>query len=255
MSARRRCGRFAPARVKKGDPLQTARLAGIMAAKQTSALIPLCHPLPLSHVDVELTPPTDGYDIEARVRTTAQTGVEMEALTAVAVAALTIYDMVKAVDKTMVIADIRLVEKRGGKSATMDPDVRTIADLPFHVMGRFQSAPVIGSARGGEVHSLTGKEFFDGIREPPLGLTALGMEAGDRVAIISESRPEWLTVDLAILAGGAVTVPIYPTLSAAQVRYILDDSGATHRGRLDAAAAREDPGGPASAAGARRRSS
>jgi len=76
--------------VKKGDPLQAARIAGVMAAKQTSALIPLCHPLPLTHVQVELTPTNRGYDIEARVRTTAQTGVEMEALTAVSVAALTI---------------------------------------------------------------------------------------------------------------------------------------------------------------------
>jgi cyclic pyranopterin monophosphate synthase len=105
-------------RVKKGDPLQTARLAGILAAKQTSALIPLCHPLPLTSVDVELTPRARGYDIEARVRTTAQTGVEMEALTAVAVAALTIYDMVKAVDKTMVIGDIKLMFKAGGRSGT-----------------------------------------------------------------------------------------------------------------------------------------
>jgi cyclic pyranopterin phosphate synthase len=102
--------------VAKGDPLQTARLAGIMAAKQTSALIPLCHPLPLTHVSVELTPIRHGYRIEARVRTEAQTGVEMEALTAVSVAALTIYDMVKAVDKAMVIGDICLVEKTGGKS-------------------------------------------------------------------------------------------------------------------------------------------
>ena len=105
-------------RVKKGDPLQTARLAGILAAKQTSALIPLCHPLPLTGVDVELTPRPRGYDIEARVRTTAQTGVEMEALTAVAVAALTIYDMVKAVDKAMVIGDIKLMFKSGGRSGT-----------------------------------------------------------------------------------------------------------------------------------------
>ena len=102
--------------VAKGDPLQTARLAGIMAAKQTSALIPLCHPLPLTHVSVELTQTRRGYRIESRVRTGAQTGVEMEALVAVAVAALTIYDMVKAVDKAMVIGDICLVEKRGGKS-------------------------------------------------------------------------------------------------------------------------------------------
>jgi cyclic pyranopterin phosphate synthase len=102
--------------VKKGDPLQAARLAGIMAAKQTAALIPLCHPLQLSSVGVELTPTGRGYDIEARVRTTAQTGVEMEALTAVAVAALTVYDMVKAVDKAMVIGDIRLMFKSGGRS-------------------------------------------------------------------------------------------------------------------------------------------
>ena len=109
--ARRRSTDRRSGRVKKGDPLQAARLAGIMAAKQTSALIPLCHPLPLSSVHVDLTPTARGYDIEARVRTTAQTGVEMEALTAVAVAALTIYDMVKAVDKAMVIGDIRLMEK------------------------------------------------------------------------------------------------------------------------------------------------
>jgi cyclic pyranopterin phosphate synthase len=102
--------------IAKGDPLQTARLAGIMAAKQTSNLIPLCHPLPLTHISVELTPTRRGYRIEARVRTTAQTGVEMEALTAVSVAALTIYDMVKAVDKTMVISNICVVEKKGGRS-------------------------------------------------------------------------------------------------------------------------------------------
>ena len=97
--------------MKKGDPLETARLAGIMAAKQTASVIPLCHPLPLSHVGVELTRVKGGYDIEAVARTTAPTGVEMEALTAVAVAALTIYDMVKAIDKTMVIGDIRLIKK------------------------------------------------------------------------------------------------------------------------------------------------
>jgi cyclic pyranopterin monophosphate synthase len=105
-------------RVKKGDPLQAARVAGIMAAKQTAALIPLCHPLPLTSVHVDLTPTARGYDIESRVRTTAQTGVEMEALTAVAVAALTVYDMVKAVDKRMVIGDIRLEYKAGGRSGT-----------------------------------------------------------------------------------------------------------------------------------------
>ncbi len=104
------------ATLKKGDALQAARLAGIMAAKRTSELIPLCHPLPLSHVDVTLTAERGGYTIEGRARTNAQTGVEMEALTAVSVAALTLYDMVKAVDKRMVIGDIRLVSKRGGRS-------------------------------------------------------------------------------------------------------------------------------------------
>jgi cyclic pyranopterin phosphate synthase len=104
--------------VKKGDPLQAARLAGIMAAKQTSSLIPLCHPLPISSANVELIATATGYQIEATVRTTAQTGVEMEALTAVAVAALTIYDMIKAVDKRMVIGQIRLIRKTGGKSGT-----------------------------------------------------------------------------------------------------------------------------------------
>ncbi len=105
-------------RVAKGDPLQTARLAGIMAAKRTSELVPLCHPIPLSHVDVALRPVAGGYDIEATARTTAKTGVEMEALAAVAVAALTIYDMVKAVDRAMVIGEIRLMAKRGGRSGT-----------------------------------------------------------------------------------------------------------------------------------------
>ena len=103
-------------KMKKGDPLQAARLAGIMAAKKTSELIPLCHPLILSHVSVDVTPTKSGYAIESRVRIAGQTGVEMEALTAVAVAALTLYDMVKAVDKSMVIGDIELIEKKGGKS-------------------------------------------------------------------------------------------------------------------------------------------
>ena len=98
-------------KVKKGDSLQAARLAGIMAAKRTSELIPLCHPLALTHVSVEITPTRAGYAIEGRVRTSAQTGVEMEALTAVSIAALTIYDMCKAVDKSMRITDIALVSK------------------------------------------------------------------------------------------------------------------------------------------------
>jgi cyclic pyranopterin phosphate synthase len=95
----------------KGDALVTAQLAGIMAAKRTSELIPLCHPLPLSHVEVSLGVGDEGVDISAAVETTAQTGVEMEALTAVAVAALTVYDMAKAIDKGMTIGDVTLVEK------------------------------------------------------------------------------------------------------------------------------------------------
>jgi len=105
-------------RAKKGDVLGVARLAGIMAAKKTSDLIPLCHPLALSKVSLELTPniPNCLIEIEATVKTTGQTGVEMEALTAVSVAALTVYDMVKAVDKGMIISHVRLVLKDGGKS-------------------------------------------------------------------------------------------------------------------------------------------
>lgn len=102
--------------VKKGDVLATARIAGIMAAKRTSDLIPLCHPLPLSSVLVELTPGEGRITATATARTTGQTGVEMEALTAVSVALLTIYDMAKALDRAMVIEGVRLLEKRGGKS-------------------------------------------------------------------------------------------------------------------------------------------
>ncbi len=104
--------------VAKGDPLQAARIAGILAAKRTAELIPLCHPIALAHVEVDLQERAAGYDIEARVATTARTGVEMEALTAVSAAALTVYDMIKAVDRTMVIGEIRLVEKTGGRSGT-----------------------------------------------------------------------------------------------------------------------------------------
>lgn len=103
-------------RAKKGDVLGVARLAGIMAAKKTHDLIPLCHPLALSKVSVDLEPVENSIEITATVKTTGPTGVEMEALTAVNVAALTVYDMVKAVDRSMVISDIRLKLKDGGKS-------------------------------------------------------------------------------------------------------------------------------------------
>jgi cyclic pyranopterin phosphate synthase len=106
----------------KGGIVEVAQLAGVLAAKRTADAIPLCHPLPLTHVDVELRPRRDGFEIEAKVRTDARTGAEMEALHAVAVAALTVYDMVKAADKSMRIGDIRLVHKSGGKSGTFEAD-------------------------------------------------------------------------------------------------------------------------------------
>jgi cyclic pyranopterin monophosphate synthase len=103
-------------RLRKGGVTEVARLAGVLAAKRTADAIPLCHPLPLTHVDVDLDPRRDGFEIEARVRTLARTGAEMEALHAVALAALTVYDMVKAADPTMTITDLRLVRKSGGRS-------------------------------------------------------------------------------------------------------------------------------------------
>jgi len=103
-------------RTPKGDPLEAARLAGIMAAKRTADLIPLCHPLPLTHVDVKATIEDYGVYLESSASTNAQTGVEMEALVAASVAALTIYDMCKALDKGIVISDVRLESKTGGKS-------------------------------------------------------------------------------------------------------------------------------------------
>jgi cyclic pyranopterin phosphate synthase len=110
---------IATGQVAKGDVMTTARLAGIMAAKRTPELIPLCHPIPLTDVEVEVTPLEDGLEITATVRTVARTGVEMEALVAVTVAALTIYDMVKAVDRSARIGDVRLVRKSGGKSGEL----------------------------------------------------------------------------------------------------------------------------------------
>jgi long-chain acyl-CoA synthetase len=114
------------------------------------------------------------------------------------------------------------------QSTDVEPsvDLRTIADLTFHVMGRFPKPLLVGRCRGGAVDGFSSKELFEQVRDLSLGLTALGMRAGDRVAILAESRPEWLLADLAIVTAGAVTVPIYPTLSAPQIRYILADSAA-----------------------------
>jgi cyclic pyranopterin phosphate synthase len=102
----------------KGDPFEVARIAGILAAKKTSDLIPLCHPLPLTQVDVSIDLTDSGARVETSARTLAETGVEMEALVAASLAALTIYDMCKAVDKGVVIGPVRLLEKTGGKSGT-----------------------------------------------------------------------------------------------------------------------------------------
>jgi cyclic pyranopterin phosphate synthase len=102
----------------KGDPLEVARIAGIAAAKRTAGLIPLCHPLPLAHIDVQARVCENGIELSSSVTATAATGVEMEALTAVAVAALTVYDMCKALDRSMEITSVCLMEKRGGRSGT-----------------------------------------------------------------------------------------------------------------------------------------
>ena len=109
-------------KAKKGDVLSIARIAGIMGCKKTSELIPLCHPIPLSNVKINLIPNTElpGVDIEAHVKTSGPTGVEMEALTAVSVASLTVYDMLKAVDKTIEIGNLRLTRKEGGKSGLIE---------------------------------------------------------------------------------------------------------------------------------------
>lgn len=113
---------IAEGRAKKGDVLAVAELAGIMAAKKTADLIPLCHPLPLSRVKLVLTPKDEGIAVEAEVGCTGKTGVEMEALTAVSVACLTVYDMVKAIEKSARIGPIKLVEKSGGKSGDFKRD-------------------------------------------------------------------------------------------------------------------------------------
>ena len=116
-------------RTPKGDPLEAARLAGIMGAKKTSELIPLCHPLPITHIDVQATLEENGVLLEAEVSTNAQTGVEMEALTAVSIAALTIYDMCKALEKGITITDVRLESKTGGKSGDYKRGQAPLPDL------------------------------------------------------------------------------------------------------------------------------
>jgi cyclic pyranopterin phosphate synthase len=129
----------------KGNPLEIAKIAGICAAKQTASLIPLCHSLPLSHVDVKLEIVSSGVKIEATASTLAATGVEMEALTAVSVAALTVYDMCKAIDKSMTITDISLLEKTGGKSGEYRRET-----APSAVTKRSTKRTVVGKSSSGE---------------------------------------------------------------------------------------------------------
>ena len=124
-----------------------------------------------------------------------------------------------------------------------NPTSRTIADLPFHVMGRFPKRLLIGRCRNGGIDWLSSKEFFERIRDVSLGLVALGIAAGDRVAIVSESRPEWLIADLAILTAGGVTVPIYPTLSAVQAKLHPQRLVGEGGDRLHSRAAGQDPEG------------
>ena len=106
------------------------------------------------------------------------------------------------------------------------PELRTLADLPFHVLGRFPRPLLVGQVRQGSIVGQSTRDWFDRIRDVSLGLDALGVSRGDRVVIMSESRPEWLTADLAILTLGGVTVPVYATLTPAQARYIIQDAGA-----------------------------
>ncbi len=175
---------------KKGDVLATARIAGIMAAKKTSELIPLCHPLALSHVGVDFEPLAErnAFRIVASAKTTGPTGVEMEALTAASVAALTVYDMVKAVDKAAVVDSIRLLTKSGGKSGSYDaarerataprtgaaqdlvPEVRAASADP-RSRGTQTRQPVIGPRRAQEVHD----------DEPlaPAGMGEVGLRPGE----------------------------------------------------------------------------
>ena len=156
----------------KADALATARIAGIAGAKRTSDLIPLCHPLPLDSVTVDLAPEGDGVDIAARASTTGRTGVEMEALTAVAIAGLTLHDMVKAVDPAAMLTDVRLVEKTGGKRGHWTREGGERAPTP-HPLGPGGTVLVVSTgAAAGTREDTTGRRIAD-------WLTALGVPTGD----------------------------------------------------------------------------
>ena len=207
--------------VKKGDALNVARLAGIMAAKQTAALIPLCHPLPLSGIDVTLEPRRDGYEIRATVRTTgtdrgrdgsADRGVGRRA------------DAVRHGegcrqddDDLRHRARLEAWRRVGRLSRTDHPTVRgrpaalqtlrdrvftTLADIPRHVAEQFSRPAFVRRCRADGFQDWSTDEFVEAIRNLSLGLDALGIHPGDRVAIMSESRPEWVIADLAILTAG-----------------------------------------------------
>ena len=142
--------------IKKGDVLATARIAGIMAAKKTSELIPLCHPLALTHVGIEFSPIEEkhGFRIVASAKTMGQTGVEMEAMTAASIAALTVYDMVKAVDKSVVIENIRLLTKSGGKSGSYEAASEPSRARPAKPAGPARAAGPVGAVGPAKPHVL-----------------------------------------------------------------------------------------------------
>ncbi|OOV87671.1 cyclic pyranopterin monophosphate synthase MoaC [Oceanospirillum linum] len=178
---------------KKGDVLAVARIAGIQAAKKTADLIPLCHPLMLTKVKVELTPEPEHnrIRIESLCKLAGQTGVEMEALTAASVAALTLYDMCKAVDKTMVISGTKVLEKKGGKSGNWQMASDSSGAQVVSVSGSQAASP---SAVGGGVVKV---RFFAGLRETlgceqlPLSLNAEAVTLADVKALLITSHPDW----------------------------------------------------------------
>ncbi|MBN2333582.1 MAG: cyclic pyranopterin monophosphate synthase MoaC [Deltaproteobacteria bacterium] len=206
----------------KGDVLAAARIAGIMAAKQTGNLIPLCHPLPITHVAVELLPEKSRREVViiAEARVTGKTGVEMEALTAVSLAALTIYDMCKAVDKNMVIGPIALLEKRGGRSGHyINPDYAVAVAAPLTVVA-------------GEILRLHSRAPEGGYLLEPMN--GAGRVAFDRLPsglVVTDGRPAAVfKADRMFLLGDAVLQSLAPEKSSPG-EYLLS---VVHGGRVDA---------------------
>ncbi len=190
----------------KADGLATARIAGIAGAKRTSDLIPLCHPLPVERVAVDLIPEHDSVRIEARVATTGRTGVEMEALTAVAVAGLTLHDMVKAVDPAAVLTDVRLLEKTGGKRGHWTRDAGEAADVPGPRAGGARVLVVSTGAAAGTRQDTTGPRIVEwlraqGLETPDAGVAADADVAGALRAALADGP------DVLITTGGTGPSP------------------------------------------------